>query len=193
MTNDTELAAHRAAEALVAYLSDHGLTVACAESLTAGLAAATLAHVPGASAVLRGGVVTYATDTKHDVLAVSDETLATVGPISRQCAEEMANNVRELFGADWGLSFTGVAGPDSQDGHPVGEVWIGLADPDGWSVALRAYPPRHHRWVLLPGEPTPTPLVDGDRNTIRLASVEYAFTVFESTLRQLHDDETGNK
>ena len=184
---DNDRAADDAALALVDYFATSGLTVAFAESLTAGLAAATVARVPGASQVLRGGVVVYATDTKHSVLGVNEDVLKTVGPVSKECAIEMARNVRELYGSDWGVSLTGVAGPDEQDGHPVGEVWVGLADPDGWTIALRAYPPRNHRWALLPGQSTPVPIVAGDRNTIRLAAVEFALVTLEQTVRQLDE------
>lgn len=159
---------------LVKILTESGQTVAFAESLTAGLAAATLAEVPGASACLRGGVVSYATDVKRDLLGVDAEVLDTVGPVSRECAEQMAATVRVLLDADWGVSLTGVAGPTKQDGHEVGEVWIGLCDPHGYAVALRAYPKHHHRWILVPGEKTPVAVVDGDRNEIRRASVEAA-------------------
>ena len=99
---------------LVAALRRRGLTVAFCESLTAGLAAATLADVPGASAVLCGGLITYATD-----------------PVSGETAAAMARGVRERCGADWGVSLTGVAGPDPQGAHPVGEVWLGFAGEGG--------------------------------------------------------------
>jgi nicotinamide-nucleotide amidase len=115
---------------LVDALRSRGLTVAFCESLTAGLAAATLADTPGASTVLRGGLITYATDLKK-LAGVSDRVLDTWGPVSAAAAEAMAEGVSEICLADWGVSLTGVAGPDPQDGHPVGEVWIGYAGPDG--------------------------------------------------------------
>ena len=176
---------------LVQVLRDCGQTVAFAESLTAGLAAASVADVPGASAVLRGGVVSYATDVKRDLLGVDVAVLDSVGPVSKQCAEQMAASVRALLGADWGVSLTGVAGPDTQDRHAVGEVWIGLADPHGYAVALRAYPKRHHRWILVPGEETPVAVVDGDRNTSRAASVEAALDELLTLVNLMNEDETG--
>lgn len=112
---------------LVDALRRRRLTVAFCESLTAGLAAATLADTPGASTVLRGGLVTYATDLKGLLAGVSEEALRTHGPVSPEVAAEMAQGARETCLADWGVSLTGVAGPDPQDGHPVGEVWIGYA------------------------------------------------------------------
>lgn len=116
---------------LVEALRRRGLTVAFCESLTAGLAAATLADTPGASRVLRGGLITYATDLKGLLAGVSAHALHTYGPVSPEVAAEMAEGAREVCLADWGVSLTGVAGPDPQDGHPVGEVWIGYAGEEG--------------------------------------------------------------
>lgn len=108
-----------------------GLTLAVAESLTGGLVVADLVSVPGASAVVRGGVVAYATELKHDLLGVDAALLAAGGPIQAAVAEQMARGVRERLGADVGLATTGVAGPDPQDGHPPGEVWIAAASSTG--------------------------------------------------------------
>ncbi len=105
--------------------------MACAESLTGGALAALLSSLPGASAVFRGGVVSYATDVKESVLGVSHHVLSTSGPISAECAAAMAVGVRRVLDADWGVSTTGVAGPDRPDGHPVGQVFVGLAGPGG--------------------------------------------------------------
>lgn len=113
---------------LVGALRSRGRTVAFCESLTAGLAAATLADTPGASMVLRGGLITYATEMKTLLAGVPERVLQTCGPVSTETAAAMAAGVREVCHADWGVSLTGVAGPDPQDGHPVGEVWIGYAD-----------------------------------------------------------------
>jgi len=104
-----------------------GLTVAVAESLTGGLVVADLVSVPGASAVVRGGVVAYATELKHALLGVDAALLAAGGPVQGAVAEQMASGVRARLGADLGLATTGVAGPDPQDGHPPGEVWIAVA------------------------------------------------------------------
>lgn len=103
------------------------MTVAVAESLTGGLVVAELVSVPGASAVVRGGVVAYATELKHELLGVDAALLAAGGPIQAEVAEQMASGVRTRLRADVGLATTGVAGPDPQDGHPPGEVWIALA------------------------------------------------------------------
>jgi nicotinamide-nucleotide amidase len=108
-----------------------GLTLAVAESLTGGLVVADLVSVPGASAVVRGGVVAYATELKHALLGVDAALLAAGGPIQAAVAEQMASGVRARLGADLGLATTGVAGPDPQDGHPPGEVWIAVASSTG--------------------------------------------------------------
>ena len=118
------------AEVLTA-LAARGESLAVAESLTGGLLAATVVDVPGASAVFRGGVVAYASDLKESVLGVPAGVVAVHGVVSAACAEAMAEGVRRLMGADWGLSTTGVAGPDPQEGHPAGTVFVGLAGPDG--------------------------------------------------------------
>ncbi|MCS5479184.1 CinA family protein [Corynebacterium sp. YIM 101645] len=116
---------------LVDALRSRGLTVAFCESLTAGLATATLADTPGASTVLRGGLITYATELKMLLAGVPAQVLDTFGPVSTEAAAAMAVGVRKVCLADWGVSLTGVAGPDPQDGRPVGEVWIGYADEGG--------------------------------------------------------------
>jgi PncC family amidohydrolase len=109
-----------------AALVDRGETVGCAESLTGGGLADLLSSTPGASATFRGGVVSYATAVKRSVLGV---TAAQV--VSADCAAQMAVGVRDLVGADWALSTTGVAGPTPQDDRPVGTVYLGLAGPCG--------------------------------------------------------------
>jgi nicotinamide-nucleotide amidase len=114
-----------------------GLTVAVAESLTGGLVASRLVAVPGASEWFRGGIVSYASEVKHDLLEVPE------GPVvSEAAAVAMAANVRRLLGADVGLSTTGVAGPAEQDGQPPGTVWLGSAVGDDASATL----------VQLPGD-----------------------------------------
>jgi nicotinamide-nucleotide amidase len=115
------------AAAVVGALRRHGLTIAVAESLTGGLLIAELISVPGASAVVRGGVVAYATELKADLLGVDRTLLAASGPIHPDVARQMATGARERLGADVGISTTGVAGPDPQDGHAPGEVWLGFA------------------------------------------------------------------
>ena len=109
---------------LIERLTHRGLTVAIAESLTGGLLCAALTEVPGASAVIRGGVVAYATDLKASMLDVPHELLDTVGAVDADVALEMAAGVASKLGADIGISTTGVAGPEPQDGKAVGTVFI---------------------------------------------------------------------
>lgn len=111
-------------------------TVATAESLTGGLLGSLLTEVPGASAVYRGGVITYATDLKHVLAGVAESTLGEVGPVAARTAREMALGVAERCDARWGVSTTGVAGPDPQDGHPVGQVFVAVADRDRGTVQV---------------------------------------------------------
>ncbi len=124
-----------------------GLTLGLAESLTAGLVAARLAGVSGASDVLRGSMVSYASDVKFDVLGV------TPGPvINEEAAREMAEGARRVLGADVGVALTGVAGPRTQEDMPVGTVCLAVVGADGQrSTTLR--------------------LGNGDREQIRQLSV----------------------
>ena len=110
---------------IAATLADR--TVATAESLTAGLIASTIASVPGASAVLRGGIIAYASDLKVSLLDVPSAIIARGGAVQPSVAEAMAAGALERTGADYALACTGVAGPDPQDDHPVGEVHVAIA------------------------------------------------------------------
>ncbi|MFL6287647.1 MAG: CinA family protein [Actinomycetes bacterium] len=115
------------ADAVVARMRQLGQTLAVAESLTGGMVMAALTAVPGASAVLRGGSVVYATDTKTSQLGVDDRLLEARGPVDPDVALAMAHGVRDRWTADLGLATTGVAGPEPQDGHQVGEVYVAVA------------------------------------------------------------------
>lgn len=112
---------------LLERMAAQGRTLAVAESLTGGLLASTIVGVPGASKVFRGGVVAYATDVKASVLGVDERLLAQRGPVDADVAGQLASRVARLLGADIGLGTTGVAGPEPLDGHPVGQVFVGLA------------------------------------------------------------------
>ncbi|MGI6875055.1 CinA family protein [Amycolatopsis sp. 3B14] len=142
------------ARPVVAALVRLGQTVATAESLTAGLVTATLTEVPGSSAVVRGGLVVYATDLKAKLAGVDPALLAAHGAVHPEVAAQLAEGARERCGADWGLGLTGVAGPDPQDGVDPGTVHIGLAGPAGRDV-------RTH-WF------------EGDRAAVRRAAVTAA-------------------
>lgn len=127
------------AAVLLDRLAELGWTLAVAESLTGGLVVSTLVGVPGASRVVRGGVVAYATDVKQSVLGVDPALLEAHGAVHPRVARQMARGVRDLLGrdgvpADVGIATTGVAGPDTQDGQPVGTVHIAVSTPLGTRV-----------------------------------------------------------
>lgn len=152
---------------LLASLEAAGLTVATAESLTGGLVCAALVDVPGASAVVRGGVVAYASDLKGSVLGVDRDLLARVGAVDPEVAGAMARGVCRVLGADVGVSTTGVAGPDPSDGRPVGTVFVAVAHGAGTAV-------EHHTF-------------SGTREQIRRASVDAAIGLLASALPNLRD------
>ena len=147
---------------LIADLTQRGLTIATAESLTGGGLVARLVDVPGASHVVRGGVCTYAVDTKASVLGVSESRLAATGPVDEQVARQMARGVRELFRADIGVSTTGVAGPGPADGFPAGTVHIACAHPAG----------EEHRLLHL----------GGDRAAVRRGTIDAAIALVRDVL-----------
>ena len=117
------------ARGLVADLTVRKQSVATAESLTAGLLAATLAGVPGASEVLRGGLITYTEHTKVVLAGVAPQILDEVGPVAGPTARALAVGARQRCDATWGVGLTGVAGPEPHGGHEVGTVFMGLAGP----------------------------------------------------------------
>lgn len=148
-----------AAAALVAALTARHLTIAVAESLTGGLLVAELVRIPGASAVVAGGVVAYQTPLKHTLLGVDETLLAEHGAVRPEVARQMATGVRTALAvdgrpADIGIATTGVAGPDEQDGQSVGTVYLGLAFGD----KVRAIPVN----------------LTGDRAEIRAQTVAHA-------------------
>lgn len=142
-----------ALEDLVTTLKRRGETVATAESLTAGLLCAALTSVPGSSAVVRGGLIVYATDLKWGLAGVDPDLLKARGAVDPDVAVQLATGARDRCGATWGLGLTGVAGPDPQDGAEPGTVHIGMA---GSSVDVA------------------TITVTGDRHEVRSAAVRAA-------------------
>ena len=120
------------AETVVSELKQAGETVCLAESCTAGMTAAWLADVPGSSAVLDRGIVSYSNQAKVDLLGVSEEVLSLHGAVSEPVARQMALGARSAAGTTWGLSLTGIAGPGGgSEAKPVGTVHIAVAGPDG--------------------------------------------------------------
>lgn len=151
------------AESVLAALVSRGWTIGTAESLTAGLVVATLVDVPGASASVRGGIAAYATDVKSSVLGVDRDLLARVGAVCEEVAREMARGARHALEVDVAIATTGVAGPDPQDGQPVGTVYIAIATPEQEIV---------ERLALV-----------GSRRDIRVATVAAALRLCESAVR----------
>lgn len=146
----------KAGAAAFRLLYNRGEKVSFAESLTGGMIAATFVENPGASDVLDESYVTYAAASKVRILGVNQETVDTVGVVSARCAREMAAGVRRISSADWGVSATGLAGPDGgTDELPVGTVFIGVAGTDG----VRAYECHF----------------EGDRAEVRRQAVQRAF------------------
>lgn len=115
-------------EVLIKLLSENGLTLSCAESITGGMIAAKLTSVPGASKVFCGGAVTYTDGMKNRMLSVKKETLASYTAVSEQTCTEMAAGVKKLTGTDYSIAVTGYAGPPVES-EPVGLVYIGVATP----------------------------------------------------------------
>lgn len=116
-------------------LKEKGLTLGCAESCTGGLMAKRLTDIPGASAVFKGGIVSYTNEVKQNVLQVPEELLEQHGAVSGQVAAAMAQGARRALGCDIALSSTGVAGPDRDDrGNEVGVMFVAIATQSGVHV-----------------------------------------------------------
>jgi nicotinamide-nucleotide amidase len=163
---------------VVRLLTVKGETLAVAESLTGGLVAADITAVPGASKAFRGSVTAYATELKHRLLGVDATLLAEHGAVDPQVAAQMAAGVRKALDADWGIATTGVAGPDPQDGKPVGTVFVAVDGPfEGTSGATSG------------GKVTALRL-NGDRAEIRMESVR---SVLVLLLKELASESTGNE
>jgi len=147
---------------VVTLLRERRQSLAAAESLTGGLLAATIVDVPGASAVFRGALVVYATDLKRDLAGVPGPLLAERGPVDPDVALALADGARRVCRADWGVATTGVAGPEPQNGIPVGTLYVACRGPAGGEV----------RGLTL----------DGDRPRIRAGAVAAALAMLEELL-----------
>jgi len=111
---------------------EKGLTIATAESLTGGLIGATLTEIPGSSDVFLGGIMSYASEVKHEMLGVSKDVIEGPGVVSEECAVQMAEGARNALGASMAVSVTGIAGPGgAEPGKPVGTVWMAVSTADG--------------------------------------------------------------
>lgn len=152
------------AQRVVSRLVEEGLSVAAAESLTGGLLCSALVEVPGASAAVRGGIVAYATAIKHSLLGVDAALLEERGAVDPEVAAQMAIGAARQLGADIGVSTTGVAGPDPQDGQPVGTVYV--------AVWRRGSAPAQVSGLRL----------DGDRESIRAQTVAAALELLAAAI-----------
>ena len=130
----------RSVAELVARLASRRLTIATAESLTGGLLVALLTEIPGSSVVVRGGLVVYATELKHLLAGVDPDLLARRGPVDPAVAAQLADGARRRCRADVGIGLTGVAGPDPQDGVPVGTWYCAISGPGGHRQTRRGLP-----------------------------------------------------
>jgi nicotinamide-nucleotide amidase len=163
---------------VVRLLRVRGQTLAVAESLTGGLVAAEITSVSGASKAFRGSVTAYATALKHELLGVDATLLAERGAVNPQVAAQMAAGVRKALGADWGIATTGVAGPEPQDGQPVGTVFVAVNGPFGPGSGSAG------------GGKVEGLRLNGDRAEIRMESVR---SVLALLLQELADEHTGNE
>jgi putative competence-damage inducible protein len=122
------------ASLVVEELKKRQISITAAESLTAGLFQASLADFSGVSAIFKGGFVTYSLEEKAKMLDIPQAELEIHGVVSTYTAEKMAEQAREKTASDIGISLTGVAGPESLEGHPAGTVFIGLSQESGTEV-----------------------------------------------------------
>ena len=149
---------------LIALLRGMDASVATAESLTGGLVCSALVAVPGASDVVRGGIIAYTAAAKIDLLGVPADLILRYGTVDEHVAASMANAARRRFGSTYGLATTGVAGPDPSEDKPVGTVHVAIAGPEGTdSCAL---------WLT------------GDRDTIRNSTVDELLSRFVDRVRE---------
>ncbi|MBE1487952.1 CinA family protein [Plantactinospora soyae] len=132
--DDAVRAVDSAAAAVVHALADRAESLAVVESLTGGLLAAAIVDIAGVSSVFRGGLVAYATELKSSLVGVPADLLAARGAVDPDVAVALAEGGRVRCGADWCLATTGVAGPEPQDGQPVGLVFVAAAGPSGTVV-----------------------------------------------------------
>ncbi|WP_273850429.1 competence/damage-inducible protein A [Guptibacillus spartinae] len=142
------------AKEVFAMLKDRNWSISTAESLTGGMFSQELTDLPGVSSLFYGGVVCYSNEVKREI-GVSNDTLKAYGAVSEECAIELARSVKARYKTDVGISFTGVAGPDSSEGKDAGTVYIGVAAPSGEKV------------VALN--------LAGNRNAIRKRTVKHGF------------------
>lgn len=174
-------------ESLIQHSAHRGVTVATAESLTAGALSSRLADIPGASAVLLGGIVAYSIYVKHEVLNVDNALLSDRGAVDPDVAASMACGAAWRCGADIGIATTGVAGPAAHEGQDVGTVYLGLAGSDDVVDRLELKLPagiQSSHYDVAAGWVGGAQLLQltGDRHQIRRATVEAALQLIDDFL-----------
>ncbi|WLD95222.1 competence/damage-inducible protein A [Alkalihalobacillus sp. AL-G] len=152
------------ADEVMKTLKTRSKTVSCAESLTGGSFGQELTKISGAGQVLKGGIICYQNEIKKNQLKIPEQILEQDGAVSEVCAKLMAENVRELFKSDYGIGFTGVAGPNEMEGKPPGTVFVGIATPEETFV----YPLR----------------LAGGRNAVRTRTVNYGLFYLKKLLEE---------
>ena len=150
---------------LIALLRGMDASVATAESLTGGLVCSALVAVPGASQVVRGGIIAYTADAKIELLGVPADLISRYGTVDEHVAASMANAARRRFGSTYGLATTGVAGPDPSEDKPVGMVHVAIAGPEGTDS--------YTLWLT------------GDRDTIRNSTADELLSRFVDRVREV--------
>ena len=162
MNNTTQL--ETLAAELIQQLTQRKQSVAVAESCTGGLLGAALTAIPGSSAVVQGGVIAYANEIKQNLLGVPTDLITRFGAVSEEVALSMATQVRTRCNATWGLATTGIAGPSGGSPEkPVGMVWVAIAGPQDSKAVCKIF--------------------QGDRNEIRMATVQYIVNAVLSSMR----------
>jgi nicotinamide-nucleotide amidase len=146
---------------IIAALRRRGESLAVAESITGGGLGAAITAIPGSSEVFAGGLIAYQLSIKREILKVPAALLKKFGVVSEEVAIAMADGLLQLFGTTWAIATTGVAGPGSSDGVAVGTVWIAIRGPVNQSTELA---------------------IQGERETVRNASVSSAITAFARIL-----------
>ncbi|MBR6800873.1 MAG: CinA family protein [Eubacteriaceae bacterium] len=150
---------------LIGLLKEKNLHISAAESLTGGLFTKTITDIPGSSAVLSGGIVSYTNEVKMNVLGVTEEVIEKYTEVSAECAEEMARGAAKLFGSEIAVSFTGYAGPTGgTEKDPVGSAYICIFYEGKTKVFANIY--------------------SGDRNSVRMQCVEKAVEEIINILKQ---------
>lgn len=151
------------AEEIVKILIDRNLTLSLAESCTGGMISSRITNIPGASKVFKGGITAYSNEAKMHLLSVNEETLVEYGAVSSQCASEMAEGCRKIFGTDFAVSITGIAGPDGGTVmKPVGTVFIAVKFKD--KIIAKDY------------------FIKGDRSRVRTRACSFALNILRDSL-----------